>query len=170
MLIDFGAEYANYAADVTRTVPVSGKFSKRQKQVYNAVLNVQKAAIKMLVPGRTLDEYHQEVCKIMESELIGLGLLDPKLVKKQSVDEPMYKKYYPHGTSHYLGLNVHDYGDRYRPLEAGMVLTCEPGIYIRDEAIGIRIENDILITAGEPIDLTEGIPKEAEEIEGLMNE
>jgi Xaa-Pro aminopeptidase len=106
---------------------------------------------------------------MMESELIGLGLLDPKLVKKQSVDEPLYKKYYPHGTSHYLGLNVHDYGDKYRPLEAGMVLTCEPGIYIRDEAIGIRIENDILITAGEPIDLTEGIPREAEDIEELMN-
>jgi Xaa-Pro aminopeptidase len=169
VLIDYGAEYANYAADVTRTVPVSGKFSKRQKQVYNAVLNVQKAAIKLLVPGRTLDEYHQGVCKMMESELIGLGLLDPKLVKKQSVDEPLYKKYYPHGTSHYLGLNVHDYGDKYRPLEAGMVLTCEPGIYIRDEAIGIRIENDILITAGEPIDLTESIPREAEEIEELMN-
>ena len=170
VLIDFGAEYANYAADVTRTVPVSGKFSKRQQQVYNAVLNVQKAAIKLLVPGTTLDEYHKEVGKIMESELIRLGLLDPKLVKKQSDDDPMYKKYFPHGTSHYLGLDVHDYGDKYRPLEPGMVVTCEPGIYIRDEAIGIRIENDILVTAGEPVDLTEGIPREAEEIEELMNQ
>ncbi len=170
VLIDYGAEYANYAADVTRTVPVSGKFSKRQKQVYNAVLNVQKTAIKLLVPGRTLDDYHQEVCQIMESELISLGVLDPKLVKNQSADKPLYKKYFPHGISHYLGLDVHDYGDKHRPFEPGMVLTCEPGIYIRDEAIGIRIENDILITAGEPIDLTEGIPKEAEEIEELMNE
>jgi len=170
VLIDYGAEYANYAADLTRTVPVSGKFSKRQKQVYNAVLNVQKAAIKLLVPGRTLDEYHKEVGRIMESELIGLGLLDLNPVPHQSEDDPLYKQYFPHGTSHYLGLDVHDYGDRYRPFEPGMVLTCEPGIYIRDEAIGIRIENDILISAGEPVDLTEGIPREAEAIEELMNE
>ena len=169
VLIDFGAEYANYAADVTRTVPVSGEFSKRQKQVYNAVLNVQKAAIKLLMPGITLDEYHKEVGQRMESELIRLGLLDSNLVKKQSDDDPLFKKYFPHGTSHYLGLDVHDYGDKYRPLEPGMVLTCEPGIYIRDEAIGIRIVNDILITADKPVDLTEGVPREAEEIENLMS-
>ena len=168
VLIDFGAEYANYAADVTRTVPVGGKFSKRQKQVYNAVLKVQKAAIKLLVSGNTLDEYHKEVGKIMESELIRLGLLDSNLVKQQSEDDPLYKKYFPHGTSHHLGLDVHDYGDKYRPLEPGMVLTCEPGIYIRDEAIGIRIENDILITTDGPVDLTESVPREAEEIEDLM--
>ena len=170
VLIDFGAEYANYAADVTRTVPVSGKFSKRQKQVYNAVLNVQKAAIKLLTPGKTLDEYHKEVAKIMQAELIRLGVLDSNLVKKQSEDEPLYKKYFPHGASHYLGLDVHDYGGRYRKFEPGMVLTCEPGIYIRDEAIGIRIENDILITAHDPIDLTQSIPREAEDIEELMNQ
>jgi Xaa-Pro aminopeptidase len=169
VLIDFGAEYANYAGDVTRTVPVNGKFTKRQKQVYNAVLSVQKAAIKLLAAGRTLDEYHKKVGQIMESELIGLGLLDSKLVKSQSADDPLYRQYFPHGTSHFLGLDVHDYGDKYRPLEAGMVLTCEPGIYIRDEGIGIRIENDILITADGPSDLTEGIPREAEEIEELMN-
>jgi Xaa-Pro aminopeptidase len=169
VLIDFGAEYANYAGDVTRTVPVSGKFTKRQKQVYNAVLNVQKAAVKLLIAGQTIEGYHREVGQIMEAELIGLGLLDPKLVKTQSADAPLYKKYFPHGTSHFLGLDVHDYGDKYRPLEAGMVLTCEPGIYIRDEAIGIRIENDILISADGPIDLTEKIPREAEEIEELMN-
>ncbi len=170
VLIDFGAEYANYAADVTRTVPVGGKFSERQKQVYNAVLHVQRAAIKLLTPGKTLDEYHKEVAKIMQAELIRLGVLDSNLVKKQSEDEPLYKKYFPHGVSHYLGLDVHDYGDRYRKFEPGMVLTCEPGIYIRDEAIGIRIENDILITAHEPIDLTQSIPREAEEIEELMNQ
>ena len=169
VLIDFGAEYANYAADVTRTVPVSGRFSKRQKEVYNAVLKVHKAAIGMLTPGKTLDEYTREVSKVMETELIGLGLLDAGEVKKQSEDKPLYKKYFPHGTSHHLGLDVHDYGDKYRKFEPGMVLTCEPGIYIRDEAIGIRIENDILITEDEPVDLMADIPREAEEIEDLMN-
>jgi Xaa-Pro aminopeptidase len=169
VLIDFGAEYANYSADVTRTLPVNGKFSKRQKQVYNAVLTVQKEATKLLIPGKTADEYHREVGRVMEAELIGLGLLDPKEVKKQSEDEPLYKKYFPHGTSHHLGLDVHDYGDKYRNFEPGMVFTCEPGIYIKEEAIGIRIENDILITESGPVDLTEGIPREAEEIEELMN-
>ena len=168
VLIDFGAEYANYAADVTRTVPVGGSFSERQKQVYNAVLKVQKAAIALLTPGKTFDEYNKEVGQIMEDELIGLGLLNSEEVKNQSEDEPLYKKYFPHGTSHYLGLDVHDYGDKYRKFEPGMVLTCEPGIYIRNEAIGIRIENDILITDDRPLDLTESIPREAEEIEELM--
>jgi Xaa-Pro aminopeptidase len=170
VLMDFGAEYANYAADVTRTVPVNGRFSKRQKDVYNAVLKVHKAAIRMLRPGKILDEYTREVGKVMESELIGLGLLDAGEVEKQSGDQPLYKKYFPHGTSHHLGLDVHDYGDKYRKFEPGMVLTCEPGIYIIDEAIGVRIENNILITEGEPVDLTADIPREAEEIEDLMNE
>jgi Xaa-Pro aminopeptidase len=170
VLIDFGAEYANYASDVTRTMPVNGKFSKRQKQVYNAVLSVQKAAINMLTRGNTLDDYTKEVGKRMESELIGLGLLNSAEVKKQSQDEPLYKKFFPHGTSHHLGLDVHDYGDKYRPFEPGMVFTCEPGIYIKDEAIGIRIENNILITDSGPVDLTEAIPREAEEIEDLMNQ
>ena len=169
VLMDFGAEYANYAADLTRTVPVNGRFSKRQREVYHAVLNVQKAATRLLKPGKTLDEYTTKVGKIMETELIGLGLLDTDEVKKQSEDKPLYKKYFPHGTSHHLGLDVHDYGDRHRKFEPGMVFTCEPGIYIRDEAIGIRIENDILITEDEPLDLTAGIPREADEIEELMN-
>jgi Xaa-Pro aminopeptidase len=168
VLIDFGAEYANYAADVTRTIPVGGRFSKRQKQVYNAVLKVQKAAIELLTPGKTFDEFSKEVGQIMEAELIRLGLLNSDEVKKQSPDQPLYKKYFPHGTSHHLGLDVHDYGDKYRKFEPGMVLTCEPGIYIRDEAIGVRIENDVLITEGRPVDLTENIPREAEEIEELM--
>ena len=169
VLIDFGAEYANYSADVTRTLPVNGKFSKRQKQVYNAVLTVQKAATKLLVPGNTVDEYHRAVGRIVEAELIQLGLLESKDIKKQSEEEPLYKKYFPHGTSHHLGLDVHDYGDKYRKFEAGMVFTCEPGIYIREEGIGIRIENDILITDDGPLDLTEDIPREADEIETLMN-
>jgi Xaa-Pro aminopeptidase len=169
VLIDFGAEYANYAADVTRTIPVSGRFSKRQKQVYNAVLKVHNAAIRMLKPGKTLDEYSRIVGSIMETELIDLGLLDAEEVQKQSETQPLYKQYFPHGISHHLGLDVHDYGDRYRKFEPGMVLTCEPGIYIRDEAIGVRIENNILITEGEPVDLTADIPREADEIEDLMN-
>jgi len=169
VLIDFGAEYANYAADVTRTVPVGGRFSKRQKEVYNAVLKVQKAAIDLLTPGKTIDEYSKAVGRIMEDELIRLGLLKADDVKNQSPEEPLYKKYFPHGTSHHLGLDVHDYGDKYRKFEPGMVLTCEPGIYIREEGIGIRIENDILLAEPSPVDLTESIPREADEIEELMN-
>jgi len=169
VLIDFGAEYANYAADVTRTVPVNGKFSKRQKDVYNAVLKVHKAAIKLLKPGTTIDDFSREVGRAMEAELIRLKLLKAAEVKKQPVDQPLYKKYFPHGTSHHLGLDVHDYGNRSRKFEAGMVFTCEPGIYINDEGIGIRIENDILITKDGPLDLTAGVPREADEIEELMN-
>jgi len=169
VLIDFGAEFANYAADVTRTVPVNGKFSKRQKDVYNAVLKIQKAAIQMLKLGNTLEKYQNAVAKLMQAELIRLGVLKKADVKKQPKDAPLYKKFFPHGTSHHLGLDVHDYGDRYRKFEPGMVFTCEPGIYIRDEAIGVRIENDILISPRGPVDLTKTIPREAEEIEELMN-
>jgi Xaa-Pro aminopeptidase len=168
VLMDFGAEYANYAADLTRTVPVSGRFSQRQKDVYNAVLRVQKAGIAMLRPGNTLDEYHKTVGEIMEKELIDLGLLKIEDVKKQSESFPLYKKYFMHGTSHYMGLDVHDYGSRFRKFEQGMVFTCEPGIYIREEGIGIRIENDILITADTPVDLMKNIPVEVDEIEDLM--
>jgi Xaa-Pro aminopeptidase len=170
VLIDFGAEFANYASDVTRTLPVNGKFSKRQKEVYNAVLKIQKAAIQMLKPGNSLGKYQKDVARLMEAELIRLGVLKKAEVKKQSEESPLYKKYFPHGASHHLGLDVHDYGDKYRKFESGMVLTCEPGIYIRDEAIGVRIENDILITKDNPVDLTESIPREAEEIEALMNQ
>jgi len=169
VLIDFGAEYANYAADVTRTVPVSGKFSKRQKEVYNAVLKIQKAAIQMLKPGNSLEGLQEKVAKLVEAELIHLGVLKRSDIKSQPKDSPLYKKFFPHGTSHHLGLDVHDYGDKYRKFEPGMVFTCEPGIYIRDESIGVRIENDILITRKGPVDLTEGIPREVEEIEELMN-
>ena len=169
VLIDFGAEYANYASDVTRTVPVNRKFSSRQKEVYNAVLRIQKAAIQMLKPGNFLEAYQKEVVKIVEAELIRLGVLKKADIKKQPEASPLYKKFFPHGTSHHLGLDVHDYGDKYRKFEAGMVFTCEPGIYIRDESIGVRIENDILITKKGPVDLTQTIPREAEEIEDLMN-
>ncbi len=169
VLIDFGAVCANYASDVTRTVPVNGRFSKRQKEVYRAVLKIQKAAIQMLRPGITLEEYQNAVAQFVEAELIRLGVLKKTEVKKQPKDSPLYKKFFPHGTSHHLGLDVHDYGDKHRKLEPGMVLTCEPGIYIRDEAIGVRIENDILVTKKGPVDLTESIPREVEEIEELMH-
>ncbi len=169
LLMDFGADYANYAADLSRTIPVNGRFSDRQKNVYNAVLNVVKEAKTMLRPGTIHDEYHKEVGKIMESELIGLGLLDKHDVSKQNPKKPLYKKYFMHGTSHHLGLDVHDVGNRYQPMRAGNIFTCEPGIYIREENIGVRIENDILLTQGDPIDLMDGIPMEVDEIETIMN-
>jgi len=168
LLMDFGAEYAHYASDVTRTIPVNGKFTKRQKDVYNAVLLIQKAAIKMLIPGNTLDAYNKAVGSLVEEELIQLGLLHMGDVKNQPEDKPLYKKYFMHGTSHHMGLDVHDYGNKSRTFEPGMVFTCEPGIYIPDEGIGIRLENDILITKKGPIDLTKDIPIEVDEIEKLM--
>ncbi len=169
VLMDFGAEYANYAADLTRTIPVNGRFTKRQKDVYNAVLRVMKQAKTMLKPGTILAEYNKEVGGLMEAELIGLGLLDKDAVAKQHPDNPLYKKYFMHGTSHFLGIDVHDIGNRYAPMQVGNVFTCEPGIYIPEEKIGIRIENDILITENGIIDLMADIPVEVEEIEDLMN-
>lgn len=168
LLMDFGAEYANYAADMTRTVPVNGKFTKRQREVYESVLTVMKTAIQMLVPGNTLGQYHKFVGTLMENELIKLGLLNESDVRNQDPDRPLYKKYFMHGTSHHLGLDVHDVGSRFRPFEEGMVFTCEPGIYIREEGIGIRLENDILITHNGPKDLMANIPLEADDIERLM--
>ncbi|SPD75978.1 Peptidase M24 [uncultured Desulfobacterium sp.] len=168
LLIDFGAEYAHYASDVTRTLPVNGRFTDRQRDVYNAVLRIQKAAIKLLRPENTFEDYSKEVGEIVQAELIGLGLLDSGAVKNQPKEMPLYKKYFMHGISHHLGLDVHDYGARRGLFSSGMVVTCEPGIYIREEAIGIRLENDILITEQGPVDLTKEIPIEAEEIETLM--
>jgi len=169
LLMDVGAEYANYAADMTRTIPVSGRFTDRQKQVYQAVLNVQREAMKILRPGTTIPEYHKEVGKIMESELIGLGLLDATDVKNQDEKSPLYKKYFMHGTSHHLGIDVHDYGNWYRTVETNMVFTVEPGIYLPDEGFGIRLENDIVIRENGWDDLMGNIPIEVEEIEELMN-
>jgi Xaa-Pro aminopeptidase len=169
VLMDFGAEYAGYASDLTRTVPVNGRFTPRQKAVYNAVLRVQKSAIAMLIPGNTLAEYHKAVGLLMEKELVDLGLLSLTDIHNQPVSVPAYKKFFMHGTSHHLGLNVHDYGNRHRIFEPGMVFTVEPGIYIREEGLGVRIENDIVITADGPMDLMKAIPVETEEIEVLMN-
>ncbi len=169
VLMDCAAEYANYNADLTRTVPVSGKFSARQKSVYNAVLRVHRAAANLMTAGTVLNDLNNEVRKIMEAELIKLRLLKAADVKKQDKDNPLYKKYFPHGTAHFLGLDVHDVGNRFDKLKAGAVLTCEPGIYIREENLGIRIENNLLVTKGKPIDLMANIPIEAEEIESIMN-
>jgi len=169
LLLDFGCEYANYASDLTRTIPVSGKFTERQKAVYSAVLRAQKEAISLLVPGNTLKDYHKEIGLFIEKELIDLGLLDAQEVKNQNPDKPLFRKYFMHGVSHHLGLDVHDYGSKNRKFEEGMVFTCEPGIYIREENIGIRIENDLLITKDGPVDLMKDIPKEIEEIEEIMN-
>jgi Xaa-Pro aminopeptidase len=169
ILLDFGAEYANYNADMTRSIPVSGRFTKRQRDVYDAVLRVMKAATKMIVAGTVWNDYHDEVGKIMTSELIGLGLLDKHDVEKQDPKMPLYKKYFMHGTSHHLGIDVHDFAGRYTPFAAGNILTCEPGIYIPAEGLGIRLENNILITEDGNIDLMGDIPVEAEEIEEIMN-
>ena len=169
LLMDFGAEYANYASDMTRTVPVSGRFTLRQRAVYDSVLHVMKEATKMLRPGTMFADYNKEIGKIMQEELIKLGLLDRHDVLKQDDKNPLYKKYFMHGTSHYLGLDVHDVGSMEWPMQAGMVFTCEPGIYIPEEKIGIRLENDILVTDNNPDDLMKNIPIDAEEIEMLMN-
>mgnify|MGYP000993045918 FL=1 len=169
ILFDFGAEYANYNADMSRSVPVNGRFSKRQKDVYNAVLRIMKEARKMLLPGTIWNDYHAEVGKIVEIELIGLGLLDQQDIAKQDPKFPLYKKFFMHGTSHHLGLDVHDFASRYKPFEAGNLLTCEPGIYIPKEGLGIRLENNILITKNGNIDLMDDIPVEVEEIEEIMN-
>ena len=169
LLMDVAAEYANYNSDLTRSIPVNGRFTSRQKEVYNAVLRVMRAAMQLLKPGIALPEYHREVGKIMEGELLQLGLLDKTDIKNQDTQKPAYKKYFMHGTSHHLGLDVHDYGHMYRRFEPGMVFTVEPGIYIREEGLGIRLENNVVIREGGIEDLMAGIPIEADEIESLMH-
>lgn len=168
ILLDFGAEYANYNADLTRTIPVNGTFTERQKAVYQSVLRMLKFAKTKLTIGNNLENLTKEIGHFAETELIGLGLLDANEVAIQDPLKPLYKKYFMHGVSHFLGLDVHDVGNRYKNFEAGMVFTCEPGIYIKDERIGIRLENNILITKSGNIDLMAHIPIEIEEIEHLM--
>tara|TARA_R110000850_G_scaffold271031_2_gene404657 strand:+ start:53691 stop:54983 length:1293 start_codon:yes stop_codon:yes gene_type:complete len=170
ILLDVGAEYANYSSDMSRTIPVSGKFTKRQKEVYNAVNRVKNEATKLLVPGALWKEYHVEVGKLMTSELLGLGLLDKADVQNENPDWPAYKKYFMHGTSHHIGLDTHDYGILWEPMKPNMVFTVEPGIYIPEEGFGIRLEDDVVVQEkGEPFNLMCNIPIEAEEIEDLMN-
>lgn len=170
ILLDTGAEYANYSSDLSRTIPVSGTYSKRQKEVYNAVNNVKKEATKMLVPGTIWADYHVEVGKLMTSELLSLGLLAKADVQNEDPAWPAYKKYFMHGTSHHIGLDTHDYGILTEPMQANQVFTVEPGIYIPAEGFGIRLEDDVVIQeSGEPFNLMRNIPIEADEIEDLMN-
>ncbi len=169
ILMDTAAEYANYSSDLTRTIPVSGKFTSRQKEVYEAVLRVKNEATKMMVPGTLWAEYHKECGKIMTSELLGLGLLDKADVQNEDPKWPAYKKYFMHGTSHHIGLDTHDYGELKTPMKANMVFTVEPGIYIPEEKMGVRLEDDVVIQKeGEPFNLMKNIPIEVEEIEELM--
>lgn len=169
ILMDVGAEYGNYASDMTRCVPVNGRFTPRQKAVYNAVLRVMKGAMSMLKPGVFMHDYHKAVGELMTKELLELKLIDHHDVEKQNPGWPAYKKYFMHGTSHFLGIDVHDYGDWTLPVAEGNVFTVEPGIYIREENLGIRIENDILITKDGFRDLMGEIPIEADDIEDRMN-
>lgn len=170
ILLDVGAEYANYSSDMSRTIPVSGTFTARQKDVYNAVNRVKNAATKLLTPGTIWADYHVEVGKLMTSELLGLGLIDKADVQNEDPNWPAYKKYFMHGTSHHMGLDTHDYGILTEPMQANMVFTVEPGIYIPDEGFGIRLEDDVVIQeSGEPFNLMRNIPIEADEIEELMN-
>ncbi|MFZ9582810.1 MAG: aminopeptidase P family protein [Crocinitomicaceae bacterium] len=170
ILLDVGAEYANYSSDLTRCIPVNGRFTSRQKAVYNAVLHVKKEATKLLVPGTIMAEYHKQVGNLMEEQLVNLGLISLEDIKNQDAAWPAYKKYFMHGTSHFLGLDTHDVGLWHEPIQANMVFTVEPGIYIPEEGLGIRLEDDVVVQAsGEPFNLMRNIPLEAEEIEELMN-
>ncbi|MFM1931198.1 MAG: hypothetical protein RL226_501 [Bacteroidota bacterium] len=169
ILLDVGAEYGNYTSDMTRCVPVSGRFTPRQKDVYNAVYRVMQGAMQLLKPGVMMQDYHKEVGELMTKELLQLGLIDRHDVEKQNPDWPAYKKYFMHGTSHFLGLDVHDVGLWNEPIQVGQVFTVEPGIYIREENLGIRLENDIVIQANGFHDLMANIPLVADEIEELMN-
>ena len=170
ILLDVGAECANYSSDLTRCIPVNGRFTPRQKAVYNAVLHVKKEAEKLLVPGTIMAEYHKQVGHLMEEQLVNLGLISTQDIANQKPEWPAYKKYFMHGTSHFLGLDTHDVGLWHEPILAGMVFTCEPGIYIPEEGLGIRLEDDLVVQeTGAPLNLMKDIPLEAEEIEELMN-
>ena len=169
ILLDVAAEYANYASDMTRAIPVNGKFTKRQREVYDAVLRVMKSATGMLKAGNTFEKYNKAVGDLMTDELLQLGLIKSDEVKNQNPAWPAYKKYFMHGTSHFIGLDVHDVGFFAEPMQVGNAFTVEPGIYIPEENLGIRLENNIVITATGNDDLMKNIPLEADEIEALMN-
>ena len=168
LLLDVAASYANYNADLTRTIPVGGKFSRRQRQVYDAVLRVLRAASQAAVPGKLPKDWQEESGQFMEKELVDLGLLKPADIKNQDHDKPAYKKYFMHGIGHPLGLDVHDVAPATGPIQAGWVLTVEPGIYVREEGFGIRLENDIIVREGGNVNLLEKVPIEAGDVETLM--
>ena len=169
LLIDAAAAYANYNADLTRTIPVGGRYTRRQKQVYNAVLRVLRASIRSATVGKLHRDWQKEAQMLMNEELLRLGLLKPQDIKRQTPDEPACRKYFPHGLGHPLGLDVHDVGSMSEPFAPGWVLTVEPGIYLPEEGLGVRIENDIVVTDVGPVDLMAGVPVEADEIEDLMH-
>ena len=169
LLMDVGAEYANYNADMTRTIPVNGKFTQRQREIYDAVLRVKNGATDLLKPGNRIPEYHKAVGELMEKELLDLGLIDKEDIKNENPAWPAYKKYFMHGTSHHLGIDVHDVASIYKEFEEGMVFTVEPGIYVKEEGIGIRLEDNIVITKDGHLNLMKNIPIEAEEIEEIMS-
>jgi Xaa-Pro aminopeptidase len=169
ILFDFGAEYGNYNADMSRSVPVNGKFTARQKEVYNAVLYVMKESTKLIVKDTVWNSYHEQVGELMTEQLIKLGLITTDDVQNQNPAYPAYKKYFMHGASHHLGIDVHDFAGRYTPFATGNILTIEPGIYIPEEGLGIRLENNVLITENGNIDLMADIPLEVNEIEDIMN-
>ncbi|MEG0851059.1 MAG: Xaa-Pro aminopeptidase [Flavobacterium sp.] len=168
ILVDFGVCYANYNSDTTRCVPVNGVFSPRQREVYSSVLHCLKEGSKLLKPGIRHSDYEKQMAALIEQELIKLKLITPEDIANQNPDYPAYKKYFMHGTAHHLGLDVHDVGLYSRTLEKGMVFTCEPGIYIREEGIGCRLENDYLLTEDGNINLSEALPIEIADIEKLM--
>ncbi len=168
-MLDFGAEYANYSADCSRTIPVNGRFSSRQKDIYDANLRVFRKARALIRPGTTIDQINKEVAKLWEEEHIRLGLYSTRDVQEQHKGAPLHLKYLLHGVSHFLGLDVHDVCPPHEPFAEGMVFTIEPGIYIREEGLGVRLENDVRIGKDENVDLMESIPIEAGEIEELMN-
>lgn len=170
LLLDVGASYANYNADMTRTIPVNGKFTPRQKQVYQSVHAVLDYATEIMQPGVFWVDYQKEVERFMEGQLIDLGLFTRADVEKQNPAQPLFKKYFMHGVAHHLGLDVHDVWDKYKPFQEGMVLTCEPGIYIQEEGLGIRLENNLIIQSEKNINLMKNIPLNWEEIEDLMNQ
>ena len=170
ILMDVGAEYGNYSSDITRTIPVSGRFNSRQRAVYDVVLKILEESMQLLTPGTLIKEYNMEVGKLVTSALIDLGLLDKNDSMLTDLKNPAYKKYFMHGTSHHLGLDTHDYGLIEEPIQPNMVLTVEPGIYIPEEGFGIRIEDDVVVQKkGIPFNLSKNIPKDPDEIEYLMS-
>jgi Xaa-Pro aminopeptidase len=168
ILLDVAAEYANYNSDLTRTIPVNGRYTKRQKEVYNSVLRIHKAATKMLRPSVVYFDFQKEIEKLMEAELLKLKLIDKTDIKNQNPDSPAFRKYFYHGTSHMLGLDVHDVGNMHDKVQVGSVWTIEPGIYIKEEKFGVRLENNVVIGKNKNVDLMSNIPIEAEEIEEIM--
>ncbi len=165
LLMDVAAGYSNYNADMTRTIPVNGRFTKRQREIYDAVLRTLKGTIAEMKPGKSVEEVIKAARELTGKELVDLGLLTTNDIKDINNKSKEFKKYYPHEVSHFLGLSVHDVGLFDEPMKAGMILTCEPGIYIREEKLGVRLENNILITENGNVDLMFSIPLEAEEIE-----